>query len=89
VYVPVNVEIDYKNTGPQNVPANSTQEFVFPAPSGWTGISWGFSSVHPVLEFQDLGFQLNENGQQIFRATVRNPSATDRPLRFTFVLMKV
>lgn len=89
MHIPVAAEMDYKNTGPQNVPANTTQEFVFPAPAGWTAISWGFTDVHPVLEFQGLGLQLNELGQQVFRAVVRNPSATDRPVRFTFVLMKV
>lgn len=89
MFVPVTVELDYRNTGPQNVPANTTQEFVFPAPAGWTGISWGFTSVHPILEFQDAGFMLNDQGQQVFRSVVRNPSATDRALRFTFVLMKL
>jgi len=89
VHIPVVAELDYKNTGPQNVPANTTQEFEFPSPSGWTGISWGFTDIHPVLEFQGLGFQLNASGQQVFRAVVRNPSATDRPVRFTFVLLKV
>ena len=89
MHINVTTELDYKNTGPQNVPANSTQEIVFPAPEGWTAISWGFTSVHPVLEFQELGFALNAEGKQVFRATVRNPSATDRPVRFTFLLMKV
>lgn len=89
MYVPVTVEFDYKNTGPQNVPANTTQEFTFPAPVGWVGVSWGFTDVHPILEFQRLGFALDDNGQQVFKATVRNPSVTDRPVRFTFLLMKV
>lgn len=88
-YLPVVVEVDYLNTGPQNVPANTTQEFEFPAPEGWTAVSWGFNSVHPILEFQTLGFFLNDTGQQVFRATVRNPSATDRQLRFVFTLLKL
>lgn len=89
MFVPVQAELDYKNTGPQNVPANSTETFTIPAPAGWTGISWGYTSVHPILEFQDCGFQLNESSQQVFRAVVRNPSGVDRALRFTFVLMKI
>lgn len=89
MYVPVNVEIDYKNTGPQWVTAGTTQEFVFPAPAGWTAVSWGFTDVHPALEFQALTFALNEQGQQVFRAVVRNPSAADRAVRFTFMLLKI
>lgn len=87
--IPVKIEFDHKNSGPQNVPANTTQDFTWPAPAGWIGISWGFTGVHPILEFQTAGFGLDENGQQRFFASIRNPSGTDRSIRFTFVLMKL
>lgn len=89
MHVPVVVEVDYKNTGPQNVVAGTTQDFEFPAPEGWTAVSWGFSTVHPILEFQTLGFFLNDAGKQVFRATVRNPGGVDRQFRFVFMLMKI
>lgn len=86
--IPITVEFDYKNSGPQVVAAGETKDFDFPAPEGWTGISWGFQAVHPILEFQDIGYVKNGDGRQHFRATVRNPSGTDRSVRFTFLLIK-
>lgn len=88
MHIPVEVEFDYKNSGPQVVPANTTQDFDFPQIEGWTGISWGFQAVHPILEFQTCSYVLGEDGRQHFVATVRNPSATDRSIRFTFLLIK-
>ena len=86
----INIEVEFKHqvTGPRNVPAGLTEEFVIPTPEGWTGISWGFMGVHPQLEFQTGGFAVGPEGRQAFLATVRNPTVTDRPVRFMFVLLK-
>ncbi len=89
MHIPVVVETDYKNTGPQTVLAGETKDFEFPAPEGWTCVSWGFSGVHPILEFQTLGLFLNDAGKQVFRATVRNPGGVERQLRFVFTLLKI
>jgi len=88
VEIPITVEFDYKNSGPQVVLAGETKDFDFPQIEGWTGISWGFQAVHPILEWQTAGYVLGADGRQHFQATVRNPSVTDRSVRFTFLLIK-
>jgi hypothetical protein len=89
VYVPVVIEFDYVNTGPQTVTANTTRDFEFPAREGWTCVSWGWFGAHPALEFQTAGLVKGEDGRERFVATVRNSSATDRTVRWLFKLMRV
>lgn len=89
MYVPVTVELDYVNTGPQTVPAGTTKDFLFPAREGWTGLSWGWFGAHPTLEFQTAGFVKGDDGREQFIASVRNSGASDRTIRWLFKLMKV
>lgn len=89
MFVPVSVEFDWINTGPQTVAAGETRDFDFPAKEGFTGLSWGFYGVHPALEFQTAGFVKGEDGREHFIASVRNPSATDKTVRWLFKLLKV
>lgn len=88
MHIEVKAEFDYRNSGPQVVAAGETKDFDYPAAEGWTAISWGFQAVHPALEFQTAGFVLGEDGRQHFQATVRNPSGSDKSIRWTFLLIK-
>lgn len=87
--IPIRVEFDWINTGPQTVTAGTTRDFEYPAREGWTGVSWGWFGAHPTLEFQTVGYVKGEDGREKFVATVRNGSATDRTVRWLFKLMKV
>lgn len=86
--ISVSFELEHTNSGPRTVPANSTQEFSFPAPAGRVALSWGIANSHPTLVLQTAAITSDENGQR-FVAIVQNTSGVDRSIRFTFVLLKV
>ena len=94
MHIPVVVEFDHTNSGPQTLPAGETTEYEYYAPAGYKLVSWGYTTLDPSCHIRTAtitpgGTEGHEDGGVRFLAQVENPDSANHVIRWTFVLLKL
>ena len=88
VYVPVELEFDFQNTGTFNIPANDQVETLWPEPEGYHLVSWGLINTNSDVVRVNQAYITLVDDIPTFVGTLSNDDSVQHSARWLFVLLK-